>query len=168
MAADRRMGILSTVRLRKTAAMVIESAIAEAVDGPTQIADDPGVAGRQFYVGSEYIALALIEADVGIAALVLRAVTIRPAELRATIQSVLSPNDGTERMIVGLTLRATAVIALGQERAGARGDGVVRTDDLLWGLIQEGKSVAAFALRASGLAPASFREQLKEVQAAEA
>ena len=113
------------------------------------------------YVGTEHILLGLIRVGTGVAAHVLRNLSVDTKGIRLEVEKLVPP--GPETVTMGklpLTPRAKKVLDLAWEEAHALGHNYVGTEHLLLGLLRENDGVAARVLMNLGLKLDRVRQEV--------
>lgn len=115
-------------------------------------------------VGTEHILLGLIEEGEGIAAKVLKELSIDVNGVRAQIEALVGQGEKPIEGNIGFSPRSKTVVQLATDEAQMLGHNYVGTEHLLLGLIREGEGVAAKVLSNMGIELPKARDSvLKEL-----
>ena len=120
------------------------------------------------YLGTEHILLGLVQEGSGVAANVLRNMTIDLAKIRTEVEKLVK--TGPSMVTMGqlpFTPRAKKVLELSMEEAGNLGHNYIGTEHLLLGLIKENEGIAAKVLTNLGVKLEDVREEVLEFLGAE-
>ena len=115
------------------------------------------------YLGTEHILLGLVQEGSGVAANVLRNMTIDLAKIRNEVEKLVK--TGPSMVTMGqlpFTPRAKKVLELSMEEAGNLGHNYIGTEHLLLGLIKENEGIAAKVLTNLGVKLEDVREEVLE------
>jgi ATP-dependent Clp protease ATP-binding subunit ClpC len=126
------------------------------------IAADEAVVLGQDFTGTEHILLGLIACDDAIAAPLLAKHGIVASEIRAQVAGAGGVAGQGSNDAQSLTARAKQVLTLAARESEALGDGGVRPEHLLLGIIRQATGVAALVLRDMGADLAELREEVLE------
>jgi ATP-dependent Clp protease ATP-binding subunit ClpA len=117
------------------------------------------------FIGTEHILLGIVQECGGVAAKVLKNLSVDFKRVRQEIERLLQPNP-TPSVTLGdvpLSPRAKRVLELAQESAGRLGQDVIGTDHLLLALLKEGEGIAAMVLQKLGVRSAEVEEAVKDL-----
>ncbi|MEQ1892436.1 MAG: ATP-dependent Clp protease ATP-binding subunit [Planctomycetota bacterium] len=120
------------------------------------------------YLGTEHILLGLVQEGSGVAANVLRNMSIDLAKIRTEVEKLVK--TGPSMVTMGqlpFTPRAKKVLELSMEEAGNLGHNYIGTEHLLLGLIKENEGIAAKVLTNLGVKLEDVREEVLEFLGAE-
>ena len=106
---------------------------------------------KQSYVGTEHILLGLIGEDDGVAIEVLDEMDITPEDVRAEVESMVTPESFIPAAEINFTPRAKQVLEFSFEEAIQFGHPYIGTEHMLLGLVREGQGVAAQVLQNLGV-----------------
>lgn len=118
------------------------------------------------FISTEHILLAIIQEDChGVAAMVLKGLNVNLKRIRQEIEKLISPSTPPTVIPEKLPLspRAKHVIELAGEAASGLGHGVIGTEHLLLGLLNENEGIAAQVLINLGLKLDQVRDMVLEV-----
>ena len=121
------------------------------------------------YLGTEHILLGLVQEGSGVAANVLRQMTIDLSKIRSEVEKLVK--TGPSMVTMGqlpFTPRAKKVLELSMEEASNLGHNYIGTEHLLLGLIKENEGIAAKVLTNLGVKLEEVREEVLEFLGAEA
>lgn len=119
---------------------------------------------RHNYVGTEHLLLGLIREGGGMAAAVLRELSINPERVREQVEQSVRPGSG--RVSLGdlpYTSAGKRVLELSMAEAGELHDSYVGTEHLLLALLREKNGIAAEVLRGLGATLEDARFQTKRL-----
>jgi ATP-dependent Clp protease ATP-binding subunit ClpC len=120
------------------------------------------------YLGTEHILLGLVQEGSGVAANVLRQMTIDLNKIRSEVEKLVK--TGPSMVTMGqlpFTPRAKKVLELSMEEASNLGHNYIGTEHLLLGLIKENEGIAAKVLTNLGVKLEDVREEVLEFLGAE-
>ena len=120
------------------------------------------------YIGTEHILLGLVQEGSGVAAQVLRNLSVELVKIRAEVEKIVQ--HGPSMVAMGnlpFTPRAKKVLELSVEEASNLGHNYIGTEHLLLGLIRENDGVAAQVLQNLGLKLEEVREEVLELLGAD-
>ncbi|MCZ6689665.1 MAG: ATP-dependent Clp protease ATP-binding subunit, partial [Planctomycetota bacterium] len=120
------------------------------------------------YIGTEHILLGLVQEGSGVAAQVLRNLSVELNKIRAEVEKIVQ--HGPSMVAMGnlpFTPRAKKVLELAVEEASNLGHNYIGTEHLLLGLIRENDGVAAQVLQNLGLKLEEVREEVLELLGAD-
>jgi ATP-dependent Clp protease ATP-binding subunit ClpC len=120
------------------------------------------------YLGTEHILLGLVQEGSGVAANVLRQMTIDLTKIRQEVEKLVK--TGPSMVTMGqlpFTPRAKKVLELSMEEASNLGHNYIGTEHLLLGLIKENEGIAAKVLTNLGVKLEEVREEVLEFLGAE-
>ncbi|MCZ6597058.1 MAG: NDP-hexose 4-ketoreductase, partial [Planctomycetota bacterium] len=120
------------------------------------------------YLGTEHILLGLVQEGSGVAANVLRNLSIDLSKIRTEVEKLVK--TGPSMVTMGqlpFTPRAKKVLELSMEEAGNLGHNYIGTEHLLLGLIKENEGIAAKVLTNLGVKLEDVREEVLEFLGAE-
>jgi ATP-dependent Clp protease ATP-binding subunit ClpC len=106
---------------------------------------------RHNYIGTEHLLLGLVREGDGVAARVLRRMSVDLDEVRRSVEAIIGRGERIVLGEVGLTPRAKKVIELAVEEAHRLNHHYVGTEHLLLGLVREGEGIAAGVLENFGI-----------------
>jgi len=115
------------------------------------------------YLGTEHILLGLVQEGSGVAANVLRNMSIDLSKIRTEVEKLVK--TGPSMVTMGqlpFTPRAKKVLELSMEEAGNLGHNYIGTEHLLLGLIKENEGIAAKVLTNLGVKLEDVREEVLE------
>jgi ATP-dependent Clp protease ATP-binding subunit ClpC len=115
------------------------------------------------YLGTEHILLGLVQEGSGVAANVLKNMSIDLAKIRAEVEKIVK--TGPSMVTMGqlpFTPRAKKVLELSMEEASNLGHNYIGTEHLLLGLIKENEGIAAQVLMNLGVKLEDVREEVLE------
>jgi ATP-dependent Clp protease ATP-binding subunit ClpC len=115
------------------------------------------------YLGTEHILLGLVQEGSGVAANVLRNMSIDLSKIRSEVEKLVK--TGPSMVTMGqlpFTPRAKKVLELSMEEAGNLGHNYIGTEHLLLGLIKENEGIAAKVLTNLGVKLEDVREEVLE------
>ena len=111
-----------------------------------QLAQEEAQRFNHDYIGTEHLLLALVGEGEGVGVQVLRAMGVRPAELRAAIEFIIGRGEPEPTGEPGLTPRSKKVLMLAVDESRRLQHDYVGTEHLLLGLVREGEGIAAGVL----------------------
>ncbi len=120
------------------------------------------------YLGTEHILLGLVQEGSGVAANVLRQMSIDLSKIRSEVEKLVK--TGPSMVTMGqlpFTPRAKKVLELSMEEASNLGHNYIGTEHLLLGLIKENEGIAAKVLTNLGVKLEDVREEVLEFLGAE-
>ena len=120
------------------------------------------------YLGTEHILLGLVQEGSGVAANVLKNMSIDLAKIRAEVEKIVK--TGPSMVTMGqlpFTPRAKKVLELSMEEASNLGHNYLGTEHLLLGLIKENEGIAAQVLMNLGVKLEDVRDEVLEVLGAD-
>ena len=120
------------------------------------------------YLGTEHILLGLVQEGSGVAANVLKNMSIDLAKIRAEVEKIVK--TGPSMVTMGqlpFTPRAKKVLELSMEEASNLGHNYIGTEHLLLGLIKENEGIAAQVLMNLGVKLEDVRDEVLEVLGAD-
>jgi ATP-dependent Clp protease ATP-binding subunit ClpC len=112
------------------------------------------------FIGTEHLLLALLREEQGLAAQTLAALGVTLADARAAVSAfyaravasgLAKPNNAPVAADRDYTWRTRKVLGLALDEMQRRGDGLVRTEHLLIGLVRDGGGVGAEILDNAGV-----------------
>jgi len=115
------------------------------------------------YLGTEHILLGLVQEGSGVAANVLRQMSIDLSKIRSEVEKLVK--TGPSMVTMGqlpFTPRAKKVLELSMEEASNLGHNYIGTEHLLLGLIKENEGIAAKVLTNLGVKLEDVREEVLE------
>jgi len=124
------------------------------------VAQDEAEKSHHSYIGTEHVLLGLIRVDDGLAARVLADLGVEIDQVRATIKSMLGPNERTTIQQILPTSRVKKVIEIAFDESKRMGVTYVGTEHLLLGLLIEGESIAFHVLEDLGATLERVRDEL--------
>ncbi len=116
------------------------------------------------YLGTEHILLGLVQEGSGVAANVLKNMSIDLTKIRAEVEKIVK--TGPSMVTMGqlpFTPRAKKVLELSMEEASNLGHNYIGTEHLLLGLIKENEGIAAQVLMNLGVKLEDVRDEVLEV-----
>jgi ATP-dependent Clp protease ATP-binding subunit ClpC len=102
------------------------------------------------YIGTEHLLLGLIREEDGVAAQVLRAMTIDLDQTRRSVEEIVGQGGLATHGHIPFTPRGKKVLELSLREALQLGHNYIGTEHILLGLIREGEGVAAQVLQKQG------------------
>ncbi len=120
------------------------------------------------YLGTEHILLGLVQEGSGVAANVLKNMSIDLTKIRAEVEKIVK--TGPSMVTMGqlpFTPRAKKVLELSMEEASNLGHNYIGTEHLLLGLIKENEGIAAQVLMNLGVKLEDVRDEVLEVLGAD-
>jgi ATP-dependent Clp protease ATP-binding subunit ClpC len=118
---------------------------------------------RRDYVGSEHLLLGLLAEGEGVAARVLQSFGITREDVRAQVEEITGPGQGSPPDPLPFTPRAKKVVNISLREALEFGHHYIGTEHLLLALLRDGEGVGAQALARLGADNASIRERVLDV-----
>jgi hypothetical protein len=115
------------------------------------------------YIGTEHLLLGLIREGGGVAAEVLRNLSVELDKVRSQVEFIIGRGDRMIAGEIGLTPRSKKVIELAVDEARRLGHHYIGTEHLLLGLVREGEGVAAGVLESLGISLERVRTQTVKV-----
>lgn len=115
------------------------------------------------YVGTEMILLGLVAEGTGLAAKVLKSMRVNLQDARIEVEKIIGRGSGELAVEIPFTPRAKRLLELSLEESRLIGDGSVRTEHLLLGLIQVDDGVAARVLENLSADSAAIRAKVTEI-----
>ncbi|CAL5222379.1 g4734 [Coccomyxa viridis] len=112
------------------------------------------------FVGTEQILLGLIGESTGIAAKVLKSMSVNLKDARVEVEKIIGRGSGFVAVEIPFTPRAKRVLELSLEEARQLGHNYIGTEHILLGLLREGEGVAARVLETLGADPSKIRTQV--------
>jgi len=112
------------------------------------------------FVGTEQILLGLIGEGTGVAAKVLKSMSVNLKDARIEVEKIIGRGSGFVAVEIPFTPRAKRVLELSLEEARQLGHNYIGTEHLLLGLIREGEGVAARVLENLGVDLTKVRTQV--------
>ncbi len=112
------------------------------------------------FVGTEQILLGLIGEGTGVAAKVLKSMSVNLKDARVEVEKIIGRGSGFVAVEIPFTPRAKRVLELSLEEARQLGHNYIGTEHLLLGLIREGEGVAARVLENLGVDLSKVRTQV--------
>nr|QUE28909.1 ClpC [Porphyropsis coccinea] len=112
------------------------------------------------FVGTEQILLGLIGEGTGIAAQVLKSMSVNLKDARIEVEKIIGRGSGFVAVEIPFTPRAKRVLELSLEEARQLGHNYIGTEHLLMGLVREGEGVAARVLENLGISVSSIRAEV--------
>ncbi len=112
------------------------------------------------FVGTEQILLGLIGEGTGVAAKVLKSMSVNLKDSRVEVEKIIGRGSGFVAVEIPFTPRAKRVLELSLEEARQLGHNYIGTEHLLLGLIREGEGVAARVLENLGVDLTKVRTQV--------
>jgi len=112
------------------------------------------------FVGTEQILLGLIGEGTGVAAKVLKSMSVNLKDARIEVEKIIGRGSGFVAVEIPFTPRAKRVLELSLEEARQLGHNYISTEHLLLGLIREGEGVAARVLENLGVDLSKVRTQV--------
>src|SRR5579862_598647 len=121
------------------------------------------------FIGTEHILLGIIQEGGGVAAKVLKNLTVDLKRIRQEIEKLITPSTSPTVTLGQLPFspRAKRVIELAGEAASQLGHDVIGTEHLLLGLLKENEGIAAQVLTNLGLKLDEVRDMVLEVLGAD-
>jgi ATP-dependent Clp protease ATP-binding subunit ClpC len=120
------------------------------------------------YLGTEHILLGLVQEGNGVAANVLRQMSIDLTKIRSEVEKLVKSGPSMVQMgQLPFTPRAKKVLELSMEEASNLGHNYIGTEHLLLGLIKENEGIAAKVLTNLGVKLEEVREEVLEFLGAE-
>jgi ATP-dependent Clp protease ATP-binding subunit ClpC len=120
------------------------------------------------YIGTEHVLLGLVQEGSGVAANVLRQMSIDLSKIRSEVEKMVK--TGPSMVTMGqlpFTPRAKKVLELSMEEASNLNHNYIGTEHLLLGLIKENEGIAAQVLMNLGVKLEDVREEVLEFLGAE-
>ena len=115
------------------------------------------------YIGTEHILLGLIQEGQGVAANVLKSMSIDLDKIRREVEKIVKAGPAMEPSVqIPFTPRAKRVVELALEEASNLGHNYIGTEHLLLALLREQEGIAAHVLRALGVRLDEVREEVIE------
>ncbi len=128
-----------------------------------RLAQESAAALGHGYVGSEHLLLGLLREDRSIAARILANTGLTAERVHSSITSLVGVGAPLKRTCQGLTPRCQRIIGMALSEANRLGHRYIGTEDLLLGILKEGKGMAIRIMKENGLVP---RTLYREVTAA--
>jgi ATP-dependent Clp protease ATP-binding subunit ClpA len=128
------------------------------------LAQEEAERSRHSYIGTEHLLIGLLRAEEGVGAMILDALGVDLAAVRASISSVLRSNPRVTLKQIIPTSRVKKVIEIAFEEAGRAGSGRVGSEHVLLGLLVEGEGVGAHVLQDLGVTIDRVRERARELE----
>lgn len=125
------------------------------------LAQEEAERSRHSYIGTEHLLVALIRADEGSAAGVLRILGVTVEATRAAVEAALGRNERILIQQIIPTSGVKKVIEIAFEEARRRGRNYVGTDHILLALMIEGEGVAAHVLADIGMTIDAVRDAIE-------
>ncbi|MCE9634692.1 MAG: ATP-dependent Clp protease ATP-binding subunit [Planctomycetes bacterium] len=120
------------------------------------------------YIGTEHILLGLVQEGSGVAAQVMKNLSVDMKKIRLEVEKIVK--NGTNMVTMGqlpFTPRAKKVLELALEEAQNLGHSYIGTEHLLLGLIRENEGIAAQVILNLGTTLEEVREQVLELLGAD-
>ncbi len=115
------------------------------------------------YIGTEHILLGLIQEGQGVAANVLKSMTIDLEKIRREVEKIVKSGPAMEPSVqIPFTPRAKKVVELAMEEASNLGHNYIGTEHLLLALLREQEGIAAHVLMALGVRLDEVRDEVIE------
>jgi ATP-dependent Clp protease ATP-binding subunit ClpC len=115
------------------------------------------------YIGTEHILLGLIQEGQGVAANVLKSMSIDLEKIRREVEKIVKSGPAMEPSVqIPFTPRAKKVVELALEEASNLGHNYIGTEHLLLALLREQEGIAAHVLMALGVRLDDVREEVIE------
>jgi ATP-dependent Clp protease ATP-binding subunit ClpC len=115
------------------------------------------------YIGTEHILLGLIQEGQGVAANVLKSMSIDLEKIRREVEKIVKSGPAMEPSVqIPFTPRAKKVVELALEEASNLGHNYIGTEHLLLALLREQEGIAAHVLMALGVRLDEVREEVIE------
>lgn len=114
------------------------------------------------FVGTEQILLGLLCEGTGIAARVLKSMSVTLKDARAEVEKIIGRGSGFVAVEIPFTPRAKRVLEMALDEARHLGHGYIGTEHLLIGLIKEGEGVAVRVLENLGVELLNVRVEILE------
>ncbi|MDW8318619.1 MAG: ATP-dependent Clp protease ATP-binding subunit [Anaerolineae bacterium] len=111
------------------------------------------------YIGTEHLLLGLVKEEHGVAAKVLRELSVDPNQVIRAIERAVGRGDRPSYGKPTLAPRTKRVIELSVEEARLMGHQYIGTEHLLLGLVREGEGIAVNVLRSLGVSLDKVRMQ---------
>jgi excisionase family DNA binding protein len=128
------------------------------------LAQEEAVRFEHTYIGTEHLLLGLLREEQGVAAQVLRNLSIEIGQVRQSVEAIIGRGDRVPVSgEVRFTPRAKKVIELAVYEARRLRHQFVGTEHLLLGLVREGEGVAATVLESFGLKLDQVRAEILRV-----
>ncbi len=125
------------------------------------LAQDQARILRHHYIGTEHILLGLLAAQQGNATQVLSRAGVSPQQARAAVEQIIGRGKGDPPAgPLRLTPRSKKVLELARKEAKHSRSTHVRSEDLLLGLLREGRGVGAQVLTRLGTDHDSLRQKI--------
>ncbi len=136
----------------------------ERAKGVLARAEDVARLAHHAYVGTEHLLIGLLGDDAALAAVALSNLGVEINRARAAVESALAQSERrvTEQIIP--TLGVKKVIEFAFEEASRLKQAQVTTEDLLLGLIREGKGMGAQTLSGMGITLDKLRAELDRLR----
>jgi ATP-dependent Clp protease ATP-binding subunit ClpA len=115
------------------------------------------------YIGTEHLLLGLVREGEGVAAVVLRNLSVDLHKVRSAVEQIIGRGDRIVLGEIGLTPRAKQVLELAFDEARRLNHHYIGTEHLLLGMIREGQGIAAGVLESLGLSLEKVRTQTIQV-----
>jgi len=116
------------------------------------------------FIGTEHILLGLVREGEGVAAIVLKSLTLELGQIKTEVEKFVQP--GPNAVISGdvpFTPAAKKAIELAMDEANSLGHNYIGTEHLLLGLVREGEGVASQVLFNLGLNANKIRESVMDL-----
>ena len=110
------------------------------------------------YIGTEHLLLGLLAEQDGVAARALESLGITLGAAREQVEEIIGPGEQALSGHIPFTPRAKKILELSLREALTMGSGVIDTEHLLLGLVDEGDGVGAQILQRLGATPRAVRE----------
>jgi len=115
------------------------------------------------YIGTEHILLGLIQEGQGVAANVLKSMSIDLDKIRREVEKIVKAGPAMEPSVqIPFTPRAKRVVELALEEANNLGHNYIGTEHLLLALLREQEGIAAHVLMSLGVKLDEVREEVIE------
>lgn len=112
------------------------------------------------FVGTEQILLGLIGESTGIAAKVLKSLSVNLKDTRVEVEKIIGRGSGFVAVEIPFTPRAKRVLELSLEEARQLGHNYIGTEHILLGVLREGDGIASRVLEAMGVNAEKVRSQV--------
>jgi ATP-dependent Clp protease ATP-binding subunit ClpC len=119
------------------------------------------------YIGTEHLLLGLLAEQDGIAARALESLNVTLDAARQQVEEIIGPGEQTPSGHIPFTPRAKKILELSLREALIMRSGVIDTQHLVLGLIDEGDGVGAQILQRLGATPQAVREAVARLVNAE-
>ena len=119
------------------------------------------------YIGTEHLLLGLLAEQDGIAAQALESLNVTLGAAREQVEEIIGPGEQAPSGHIPFTPRAKKILELSLREALIMRSGVIDTQHLVLGLIDEGDGVGAQILQRLGATPQAVREAVARLVNAE-